>query len=218
MPATVGAALFRWREGGCGGFFKGLSIIRSLFRGIDRTAVIPRRATVNRAILGVLAIPIQDELKLSDVQFGLLSSGIFWTYALVVPFAGLVGDRFDRSRLIGWAAIFWSVMTFCAGFANSFTVLFLLVSVAVVVPQTLYSPTANALISEYHKETRTLALSCHQAAYYTGWFVSGAAVAAVLAFCDSWRWTYFIFGGIGIILLHLLLRCPILCIRRFLSP
>ena len=156
--------------------------------------------TVDRAILGVLAIPIQNELKLSDVQFGLLSSGIFWTYALVVPFAGLVGDRFDRSRLIGWAAIFWSVMTFCAGFANSFAVLFLLVSVAVVVPQTLYSPTANALISEYHKETRTLALSCHQAAYYTGWFVSGAAVAAVLAFCDSWRWTYFIFGGIGIIL------------------
>ena len=156
--------------------------------------------TVDRAILGVLAIPIQDELKLSDVQFGLLSSGIFWTYALVVPFAGLVGDRFDRRRLIGWAAIFWSVMTFCAGFANSFAVLFLLVSVAVVVPQTLYSPTANALISEHHKETRTLALSCHQAAYYTGWFVSGAAVVAVLAFCDSWRWTYFIFGGIGIIL------------------
>ena len=156
--------------------------------------------TVDRAILGVLAIPIQDELKLTDVQFGLLSSGIFWTYALVVPFAGLVGDRFDRRRLIGWAAVFWSVMTFCAGFANSFAVLFLLVSVAVVVPQTLYSPTANALISEHHKETRTLALSCHQAAYYTGWFVSGAAVAAVLAFCGSWRWTYFIFGGIGIVL------------------
>ena len=156
--------------------------------------------TVDRAILGVLAIPIQDELKLSDVQFGLLSSGIFWTYAIVVPFAGLVGDRFDRRRLIGWAAIFWSVMTFCAGFANCFTTLFLLVSVAVVVPQTLYSPTANALISEHHNDTRTLALSCHQAAYYTGWFISGAAVAAVLAFCGSWRWTYFIFGGIGTIL------------------
>ena len=156
--------------------------------------------TVDRAILGVLAIPIQDELKLSDVQFGLLSSGIFWTYALVVPFAGLVGDRLDRGRLIGWAAILWSAMTFCAGFSNGFTMLFLLVSVAVVVPQTLYSPTANALISEHHRETRTLALSLHQAAYYTGWFISGAAVATVLSFCGSWRWTYFIFGGAGMVL------------------
>jgi len=156
--------------------------------------------TVDRAILGVLAIPIQEELKLSDVQFGLLSSGIFWTYAIVVPFAGLIGDRFNRGRLIGWAAIFWSVMTLCAGFANGFITLFLLVSVAVVIPQTLYSPTANALISEHHKDTRTLALSCHQAAYYTGWFVSGAAVALVLSLCDSWRWTYFIFGGVGIVL------------------
>ena len=155
---------------------------------------------VDRAVLGVLAIPIQKDMGISDVQFGLLSSGIFWTYALVVPFAGLLGDRFDRRMVVGLAAVGWSLMMLLAGFAGGFATLFLLVSVAVVIPQTLYSPTANALISDTHADTRTRALACHQAAYFTGWFISGMAVAGVLSMCGSWRWTFFILGGLGLVL------------------
>ena len=93
--------------------------------------------TVDRALLGLLAIPIQEETGLSNVKFGVLSSAIFWTYALAVPFAGLAGDRFNRVRLIGFAAMAWSAMTFLAGFAGGFWSLLVLVSFAVVVPQTI---------------------------------------------------------------------------------
>ena len=155
--------------------------------------------TVDRALLGLLAIPIQKETGLSDLKFGCLSSAIFWTYAVVVPFAGLAGDRFNRGRLIGVAVIAWSVMTVLAGFADGFWSLFLLVSFAIVAPQTLYSPSANALIASLHRETRTLAMSCHQAAYYTGWFVSGAAVAAVLSVFGTWRSAFFVFGSVGVV-------------------
>ena len=154
--------------------------------------------TVDRALLGLLAIPIQQETGLSDVRFGLLGSAIFWTYALAVPFAGLAGDRFDRSRLIGLAALAWSAMTFLAGFADGFWSLLALVSFAIVVPQTLYSPAANALIASLHDKTRTVAMSCHQAAFYTGWFVSGAAVAGISAFFGTWRAVFFACGGVGI--------------------
>ena len=155
--------------------------------------------TVDRALLGILAIPIQNETGLNDVQLGVLNSAIFWTYALVVPFAGLAGDRFDRVRLIGLAVIAWSAMTLIAGFASGFWSLFLLVSFAIVVPQTIYSPTASALIASLHKETRTVAMSCHQAAYYTGWFVSGAAVAGLIALFGTWRAAFFAFGALGLI-------------------
>jgi len=155
--------------------------------------------TVDRALLGILAIPIQRETGLSDVQFGALNSAIFWTYALVVPFAGLAGDRFNRAKLIGIAAVGWSVMTFLSGFAGGFWSLMALASFAIVVPQTLYSPAANALIASVHRDTRTIAMSCHQAAYYTGWFVSGAAVAGVLALFGSWRYAFFVFGTVGML-------------------
>ena len=150
-------------------------------------------------MLGLLAVPIQQETGLSDVKFGVLSAAIFWTYAVCVPFSGLAGDRFDRAKLIGIASIAWSAMTFLAGFANGFWSLFLLVSVAIAAPQTLYGPSANALLAEQHKDTRTIALSCHQAAYYVGWFVSGASVAAVTALCGSWRGSFFAFGSLGLL-------------------
>ena len=38
--------------------------------------------TVDRALLGLLAIPIQNETGVSDLQFGILNSAVFWTYAL----------------------------------------------------------------------------------------------------------------------------------------
>ena len=155
--------------------------------------------TIDRAMLGLLAVPIQQETGLSDVKFGVLSAAIFWTYAVCVPFSGLAGDRFDRAKLIGIASIAWSAMTFLAGFANGFWSLFLLVSVAIAAPQTLYGPSANALLAEQHKDTRTIALSCHQAAYYVGWFVSGASVAAVTALCGSWRGSFFAFGSLGLL-------------------
>ena len=156
--------------------------------------------TVDRALLGILAVPIQDETGISNVRFGVLSAAIFWTYSVCVPFSGLAGDRFNRARIIGFAAVAWSAMTLLAGFASGFWSLLLLVSVAICAPQTLYGPSANALVAEYHKETRTIAMSCHQAAYYTGWFVSGAAVAGVLALFGSWRGAFFTFGSVGLVL------------------
>lgn len=156
--------------------------------------------TVDRALLGLLAIPIQSETGISDVKFGILNSAVFWTYAAIVPFAGLAGDRFPRRMVIGVAAVVWSAMTALAGFACGFWSLAILVSVAITVPQTLYGPAANALISEEHVETRTIALSLHQGAFYTGWFASGGAVALALFVCGSWRAAYFIFGSLGLVL------------------
>lgn len=156
--------------------------------------------TIDRALLGLLAIPIQNETGMSNVRFGILSSGIFWSYALIAPFAGLAGDRFDRKRLIAFAVIGWSAMTFLAGFADGFWSLFALVSFAIVIPQTLYSPAASALIASLHAETRTMAMSCHQAAFYTGWFLSGAVVAGLSTLAGGWRSVFWVMGAIGVVL------------------
>jgi MFS family permease len=163
--------------------------------------------TIDRALLGLLAKPIMEDLGVSKEKFSLLSAAVFWTYALVVPFAGFAGDRFNRARIIGLAAVAWSLTAIGAGFAGGFSALFALAAVSLVVPQTFYGPSANAFIASCHCETRTMAMSLHQAAYYTGWLVSGAAVAAVLALSGTWRAAYWTFGGIGLALGSVFLLC-----------
>ena len=170
---------------------------------------------VSRSLLGILAVPIQTDTGIDNVSFGFLLAAIFWTHAAVVPFAGWMGDRFDRIRLIAYAAFLWSSMTVVSGFASGFGSFLLLASVAIIVPQTVFGPTACALLSDYHGETRTIALSCHQSAYYIGWFVSGAVAAGILScFQASWRSAFFVVGAIGCIVALLFLAA----FRSFRDP
>lgn len=155
---------------------------------------------VARSLLGVLAVPIQKETGLDNVSFGVLVAASFWTHAAFVPFTAWLGDRFDRVRLIACAALGWSVMTILSGFSTGFWSLLALASVALIIPQTMFGPTACALLSDHHRESRTVALSCHQSAYYIGWFVSGAAVAGILSVCqNSWRAAFWVVGCVGVL-------------------
>lgn len=156
--------------------------------------------TVDRAMPGPLALSIQNDVGINDIQFGVLNAAVFWAYAAFVPVAGFLGDRCDRSTLIGVASVVWSAMTLLAGTASGFWSLLLLVSVAITVPQTFYAPAAAGLIASRHVETRGIAMSLHQAAFYVGWMVSGFAVAAVLSTWGSWRVAYFLFGAVGLLL------------------
>lgn len=153
---------------------------------------------VARSLLGVLAVPIQAETGLDNVAFGVLVAASFWTHAAFVPFTAWLGDRYDRVRVIACAALAWSAMTVLAGFSTGFWSLLALASVAFIIPQTMFGPTACALLSDCHRESRTVALSCHQSAYYVGWFVSGGAVAGILSVCNGlWRAAFWTVGGVG---------------------
>ena len=79
--------------------------------------------------------------------------------------------------------------------------------------EAFYGPSAYALIAAHHRETRSLALSVHQAALYLGLMVSGALVAWVLhelhaaawvvsCFGEAgyWRPVFLVFGGLGFLL------------------
>ena len=156
--------------------------------------------TIDRALLGALAIPIQSDTGMGDVQFGVLNSAVFWAYAAAVPVAGFMGDRCNKAVVIGVASVVWSVMTIIAGTASGFWGLLALVAFAITVPQTFYSPAAAGLIASRHVETRGIAMSLHQAAFYVGWMLSGIVVAAVLSAGGSWRSAYFLFGTVGLLL------------------
>lgn len=71
-------------------------------------------------------------------------------------------------------------------------------SVLVTGIQTVYTPAASALIAEEHGETRSTALSIHQAALYTGLMCSGAIVSAALSHGIGWQGVYWIFGGMTV--------------------
>ena len=154
----------------------------------------------DRALFGLLTIPIQKDIGLTDVQIGWINTTLSWTLAAMTVVAGFVGDRCSRKWLITLSLIAWSLMTVCMGFIGGFWGALFFRSIATGVGESFYAPSAYALIAVHHKNTRSLALSIHQAALYVGLMVSGLVVAWLLGFLGSWRSVFIAFGVAGCLL------------------
>ena len=167
----------------------------------------------DRVLFGLLTIPIQEELHLTDLQIGWINTSLFCTLALMVPIAGFLGDRISRKWIITLSLMFWSLMTACTGFVGGMCGLIFFRSVATGGGESFYAPSAYALLAAHHKETRSVAMAVHQAALYIGLMFSGALVAWVLARLHAaawvislfgekgyWRPVFMIFGGVGLLL------------------
>lgn len=154
----------------------------------------------DRVLFGLLTIPIQEELHLTDLQIGWINTSLFCTLAVTTPLAGFLGDRFSRKWIITASLLFWSLMTACTGFVGGMCGLIFFRSIATGGGESFYAPSAFALIASHHKDTRSIALSIHQSALYIGLMFSGALVAWTLHLFGGWRPVFFTFGGLGFIL------------------
>ncbi len=66
--------------------------------------------------------------------------------------------------------------------------------------ETFYFPASMSLLSDYHgPETRSRALGLHQTSVYIG-TIAGGFFAGLIGQRYGWRWSFIVFGGLGIIL------------------
>lgn len=164
----------------------------------------------DRALFGLLTVPIQKDLGLSDVQIGWINTVLSWTLAGMAFIAGPVGDRFSRKWIITISLLSWSLMTFIMGFVGDWTILGVFIpayfvvmffrSIATGVGESFYGPCYPPLLASYHKDTRSIALSIHQGALYFGLMTSGVLTAWALGFLGSWRHVFMAFGAAGFVL------------------
>ena len=69
----------------------------------------------DRALFGLLTIPIQEDLHLTDLQIGWVNTALFCTLALTTPFAGVLGDRFSRKWIITFSLLVGSLSPLMLG-------------------------------------------------------------------------------------------------------
>ena len=157
----------------------------------------------DRQIFNIAMPLIKADLGLTDTQLGLVTSIFVLTIGIFIPIAGFAGDLFSRKNIICISLLFWSVATLLTGMSTTLIHLVLLRSIAVGGGEAFYAPAANALIGEYHQKTRALAMSVHQTSLYAGVILSGTA-GGYIAQHYGWENTFYLFGGIGILLAALL--------------
>lgn len=153
----------------------------------------------DRQIFSVVLPLIRTELGLTDAELGLIASALVWTYGLLVPVAGFLGDRLSRRNILGVCLLFWSVATLFTGTCTTLLQFILLRGVATGGGEAFYAPSANALLSERYPRSRAFILSIHQTAVYAGIVLSGL-IAGYVGERYGWQNAFFLFGGFGIVL------------------
>lgn len=153
----------------------------------------------DRQIFNIALPLIKSDLGLTDAQLGLVGSIFILTLGVFFPIAGFVGDIFNRNKVVSFSLFFWSLATLLTGFGNSLIHLIILRSLSVGGGEAFYAPAANGLIGQFHHKSRALAMSIHQTSLYAGVIVSGA-LGGYIAQTYGWENTFFLYGGIGVLL------------------
>lgn len=162
---------------------------------------------LDRQVINILGQSIKSELRLSDLQLGLLTGtafGIFYSL-LGLPIARLA-DRFSRVKIITASLTLWSTLTAACGFAQSYTQLFVL-RLGVGVGEAGGTPPAQSLISDFFPVTRRgTAMAIFNTGVPLGSFL-GFLMGGFLNDSMSWRAALLVAGLPGLILAPMLLRC-----------
>ena len=151
-----------------------------------------------QAIFSVFPL-LEREMNLTPVQLGVLGSAFAWVYGLGAPFAGMVVDRVRRKAAIIGGLHAWSLICIATVTSTNFRHL-IFWRAAEGLGETFYYPASMSLISDYHgRDTRSRAMGLHQTSVYMG-TIGGGFFAGLIGQYYGWRWSFVVFGGLGVIL------------------
>ena len=173
---------------------------------------------IDRQIVGILAVPIKAELKLSDTELGLmggLAFALFYTL-LGIPIARLA-DRVSRVGIMTVALGLWSLMTAVCGMTHSFAQLFA-ARLGVGVGEAGGVAPAYSLICDYFpSRQRARALSVYSFGIPIG-SAAGIVLGAFMTRWMSWRLAFVFVGLAGLCMVPLLKATVREPVRGFDEP
>ncbi|NML90271.1 MULTISPECIES: MFS transporter [unclassified Sphingobium] len=128
---------------------------------------------VDRQVLALLVDDLKADLKISDIQFGVLIGPAFIiTYNLLLMPAAFLIDRWNRKLLLIFGCVLWTAMTALSAFAQSYEQLVTL-RLGLAVGEAFLGPIAISIIGDlFSRDERSLP---------TAVFVAGGTVGTTSA-------------------------------------
>lgn len=159
---------------------------------------------IDRHILSILLVPVQNDFGVSDESMGLLTGMAFVVVHSLfgIPLARLA-DRTTRRSVVAAGVAVWSTLTALSGAAQSFWQL-LVLRMGVGIGEAAGAPPSHSLISDYFEPARrATALSIYSTGVYAG-IMFGYFAAGWIGEHFGWRMTFLAIGLPGLLLAGLI--------------
>jgi len=154
---------------------------------------------LDRQLVSILAKPIQDSLRITDGQLGLLTGFYFALfYCLIAIPIGWLADRTSRVRILSISCALWSAATAACGLAGSYAQL-TVARMMVGIGEAGGVPPSYAIISDtFPRARRTTAMAIFNLGPPLG-SALGVAFGASLAAAFDWRLPFYVIGAVGVV-------------------
>lgn len=162
---------------------------------------------LDRNVLMSMKPQIAGQIRMSDAQWGALTSVFLVSYSLVSPLMGWLGDRYRRGRLLATGVGLWSVATVGSGLAESYGQLVLARSLLGVGEATYGVIAPTILLDLFAREQRARLLSAFYLAMPLG-SALGMGLGAYIAKHYDWHLAFYIVGAPGFVAALLALFLP----------
>jgi MFS transporter, Spinster family, sphingosine-1-phosphate transporter len=154
---------------------------------------------IDRYVLPGVQPLVQHEFSINDAQTGLLTSAFFFTYMVVAPLTGWLGDRLPRKPLIVAGALVWSAATLLTATVHSYETL-LIRHAAVGIGEATFSIFAPALLADFYpEEDRNRVLSIFYLTIPVGGAL-GYLLGGVLGEKYGWRMPFYVAALPGVVI------------------
>jgi MFS family permease len=165
--------------------------------GIERPVLLVTLALfinyVDRGNLATAAPLIQDQLRLSATELGVLASAFYYAYVPLMPAAGWLAEHFGPKRVLGAGIAVWSLATAASGLAGGFVAL-LLMRLLLGVGESAAFPAATKVVAiSVPRERLGFANGFMSFGYLVGPAI-GTAVGGYLMSRIGWRAVFLLFG------------------------
>lgn len=165
---------------------------------------------VDRYVFAGVGPSIIHDLAFSTEQFGYLSASFMVVYTMVSPFVGVLGDRWDRRKILAFGVALWSVATVGTAFARTFNQMFL-ARALLGVGEASYGVIAPTLLADFFDPRRRgRVMGVFYLATPVGTALGYGMAGVTEKFSGSWTAAFWVVGPPGLILAAagLLIREP----------
>ena len=140
---------------------------------------------LDKIVLGLVAVPMMNELRLTPKQFGDIGSGFFWLFAIGGVFGGFLADRFKTRALILGMVLLWSLCQVPIAYSASIGTIIVCRAVLGVAQGPAWPIAVHALTKWFPDNRRNLPIAIVAQGSAVGLIAAGILMPLITA---QWGW------------------------------
>lgn len=153
---------------------------------------------VDKVVIGLVAVPMMAEFKMTAVEFGVVAGSFFWLFAIAGVIGGFMANRVKTKWFLLAMAIIWSIVQLPIIFSSS---IFMIIAARVLLGASegpAWPVSIHACYKWFPDDKRNLPVSIIAQGPTIGLLLAGISVPLISAHW-GWRANFIVLGLIGLV-------------------